>query len=93
MQVAKLTSSRLANVAGTQEPIYGPEAIRSVADEADKNTYTETTRDDFKWKVMDTTNVETQTFYFVSDEGKIGMAQVIYSNIAYGLQNTLSILR
>jgi len=73
---------QLANVAGTQEPIYGPEAIRSVADEADKNTYTETTRDDFKWKVMDTTNVETQTFYFVSDEGKIGMAQVIYSNIA-----------
>lgn len=76
-------------MAGTQEPIYGPSAIRSVADEVDKNTYTETTRDDFKWKVMDTTNVETQTFYFVSDEGRIGMAQVIYSNIAYGLHQTL----
>lgn len=76
-------------MAGTQEPIYGPSAIRSVAQEADKTTYTETTRDDFKWKVMDTTNVETETFYFVSDEGRIGMAQVIYSNIAYDLHKTL----
>lgn len=31
---------------------------------------------------MEWTNVETQTFYFTSDEGKIGMAQVIYSNVA-----------
>lgn len=72
-------------MAGTQEPIYGPSAIRGVGEEAGKTAYTETTRDDFKWKVMDTTNVETQTFYFVSDEGRIGMAQVIYSNVAYEL--------
>lgn len=69
-------------MAGTQEPIYGPSAIRPVANEVDKSTFTETTRDDFKWKVMDSTNVETQTFYFVSDEGRIAMAQVIYSNVA-----------
>lgn len=74
---------RLANVAGTQEPIYGPSAIRSVAAEVDDSTHSETTRDDFKWQVMDSTNVETQSFYFVSDSGRIGMAQVIYSNVAY----------
>lgn len=79
-----LTSPRLANVAGTQEPIYGSSAIRPIADEVDKTTYTELTRDDLKWKVMDSTNVETETFYFMSDSGHIAMAQVIYSNVAYG---------
>jgi hypothetical protein len=69
-------------VAGTQEPIYGPSAIRPVGDEVDRNTYSELTRDDLKWKEMDSTNVETETFYFVSDEGRIAMAQVIYSNVA-----------
>jgi hypothetical protein len=53
---------RLANVAGTQEPIYGPSAIRSVAQEADETPYTELTRDDLKWQDLDTTNVETETF-------------------------------
>ena len=69
-------------MAGTQEPIYGPSAIRSVAEEAGKTTHTELGRDDFKWKVMDSTNVETQTFYLFSDSGRLGMAQVIYSNVA-----------
>jgi hypothetical protein len=75
---------QLANVAGTQEPIYGPSAIRSVGQEAEaaKTPYTELTRDDFKWQEMDTTNVETQTFYFVADSGRIAIAQVIYNNIA-----------
>ena len=31
---------------------------------------------------MDGTNVETQVFYFMSDDGVLGLAQVIYSNIA-----------
>ncbi|KFH40414.1 Survival factor-like protein [Hapsidospora chrysogenum ATCC 11550] len=53
-----------------------------VGDEVDRNTYSELTRDDLKWKEMDSTNVETETFYFVSDEGRIAMAQVIYSNVA-----------
>ena len=71
-------------MAGTQEPIYGPSAIRSVGQEAEasKTPYTELTRDDFKWQEMDTTNVETQTFYFVADSGRIAIAQVIYNNIA-----------
>lgn len=73
---------RIANVAGTQEPIYGPSAIRSVAEEAKETPYTEIDRNDLKWQEMEWTNVETQTFYFFSDEGRLGMAQVIYSNVA-----------
>ncbi|KAJ3479724.1 hypothetical protein NLG97_g8247 [Lecanicillium saksenae] len=78
---------QIANVAGTQEPIYGPSAIRSVAEEAKETPYTEISRDDLKWKEMEWTNVETETFYFFSEEGKIGMAQVIYSNVA-GIRKT-----
>ncbi|CAG9937024.1 unnamed protein product [Clonostachys rosea f. rosea IK726] len=73
---------QLANVAGTQEPIYGPSAIRSVAEEAKTTKYTELTRDDLKWQRMDSTNVETETFYLTSDNGHVAMAQVIYSNVA-----------
>ena len=75
--------ARLANVAGTQEPIYGPSAIKSVAEEAKETPYTELTRDDLKWKAMDSTSVECQTFYFMSKNGDLGMAQVIYSNVMY----------
>ncbi|QUC20260.1 uncharacterized protein UV8b_04501 [Ustilaginoidea virens] len=79
---------QLANVAGIQEPIYGPSAIKSVAEEAKETTpYTELTRDDLKWKAMQSTCVETQSFYFVSDNGDIGLAQVIYSNVA-GMRTT-----
>lgn len=69
-------------MAGTQEPIYGPSAIQSVAQQAESTPYTELTKEDLKWAVMDSTNVETQTFYLVADSGHIGMAQVIYSNVA-----------
>lgn len=69
-------------MAGTQEPIYGPSAIKSVAEEAKTTPYTEITRDDLKWQAMDSTSVETQTFYFMSDSGRLAMAQVIYSNVA-----------
>lgn len=31
---------------------------------------------------MDTTSVETQSFYLMSDSGYIALAQVIYSNVA-----------
>lgn len=34
---------------------------------------------------MDSTNVETQTFYFTTKAGDLGVAQVIYSNVAYGV--------
>ena len=70
-------------MAGTQEPIYGPSAIRSVAQEAAKKPYTEVPRDGLKWQAMDSTCVETETFYLFSKTGRIGMAQIIYSNVAY----------
>ncbi|SPN99634.1 probable Survival factor 1 [Cephalotrichum gorgonifer] len=73
---------QLANVAGTQEPIYGASAIKSVAQETAETPYTELTRDDFKWTGMDSTSVETQTFYFMAKGGDLGVAQVIYSNVA-----------
>jgi hypothetical protein len=69
-------------VAGTQEPIYGPSAIKSVAEEAETTPYTELTRNDLKWEVMESTCVETQTFYFMSQDGKVAFCQVIYSNVA-----------
>lgn len=71
----------LANVAGTQEPIYGPEAIQSLAEQAKTTPYTELTKEDFQWRAMESTCVETQTFYMMSDEGTMGMVQVIYSNV------------
>ena len=74
--------SRAANIAGTQEPIYGPSAIQSVADQAKETPYTELETDDLKWTAMTSTCVETQTFYLIADSGHIGMAQVIYNNVA-----------
>jgi hypothetical protein len=71
----------LANVAGTQEPIYGPEAIQSVARQAESTPYTELTKDELQWKAMQSTCVETQTFYLMSDSGTMGLVQVIYSNV------------
>ncbi|KAL6829843.1 oxidative stress survival, Svf1-like protein [Trichoderma camerunense] len=80
---------QLANVAGTQEPIYGPSAIKSVAQEAkETNTpYSELTRADHTWLALDKTCVENQVFYFFAENGTIAMAQVIYSNVA-GLKVT-----
>lgn len=78
---------QLANVAGTQEPIYGPDAIQPVTKQTQETPFTELTRADMKWRALDFTNVETQTFYMTADNGIIGMAQVIYSNVA-GLRTT-----
>jgi hypothetical protein len=72
-------------VAGTQEPIYGPSAIRSVAAQSEAKPYTELSKEDLKWVGMTSTCVETQTFYLMADNGHIGMAQVIYSNVALDL--------
>lgn len=71
----------LANVAGTQEPIYGPSAIQTVTEQTKETPYTETTADDLKWHAAGGTCVETQTFYFQTDDGKVCMAQVIYSSV------------
>lgn len=72
----------MANVAGTQEPIYGPTAIQSVAKQAEVTPYTELGIEHFKWVAMQSTCVETQTFYLLADSGHLGMVQVIYSNVA-----------
>lgn len=72
---------RLANVAGTQEPIYGSSAIKSVAEEAKETPYTELTRADLKWKAMDSTSVESQSFYLMSDSGYLALAQIMHSNV------------
>lgn len=74
---------RLAAVAGTQEPEYGPDAIQPVGNKGDEPAYTELTKAHLKWTTLDYTNVETQTFYFFTDAGHIGFLQVIYNNIAY----------
>lgn len=73
---------RVANVAGTQEPIHGPTAIQSIAKQAETTPYTELRKEDLKWAAMESTCAETQTFYLLADSGHLGMAQVIYSNVA-----------
>ncbi|KAH7031086.1 oxidative stress survival, Svf1-like protein [Microdochium trichocladiopsis] len=78
----------LADAVGTEEPIYGPSAIQSVAEEAKTTPYTELTRDDMKWIVMNSTSVETMSFYLMSDSGHLALAQVIYSNVA-GIRTTV----
>ncbi|CAG8981570.1 hypothetical protein HYALB_00009990 [Hymenoscyphus albidus] len=77
----------LANVAGTAEPIYGPGAIHSVAKQAETTPYSEVKRSDLKWEAMESTCVETQSFYLMADSGHLGLAQVIYSNVA-GIRTT-----
>ncbi|ORY65048.1 survival factor 1 [Pseudomassariella vexata] len=77
----------LAQTLGTEEPIYGPSAIKSVAEDSAKTPYTELARNDLKWEAMTSTSVETQSFYFMADSGHLGLAQVIYSNVA-GIHTT-----
>jgi hypothetical protein len=72
----------LANVAGTQEPEYGPEAIQPVGTREGEPTFSELTKADLKWATIATTCVETQTFYFFTETGHSGFVQVIYSNVA-----------
>lgn len=73
----------MANVVGTEEPIYGPSALHSVAEQAKTTPYTELTKADLKWQAMTSTCVETQSFYLMADSGHLALAQVIYSNVAY----------
>ncbi|KAI9045210.1 survival factor 1 family protein [Aspergillus affinis] len=79
--------STLASVAGTQEPIYGPDAIQSVAKQAQEVPYTELTKNDLRWRAYQYTNVETQTFYIMADNGTLVFVQIIYSNIV-GIHTT-----
>jgi hypothetical protein len=68
---------------GTEEPEYGAVAIQAVTAQAEKTPYTILTKDDLKWKAMESTCVETQTFYLMSDEGKVTSVQMIYNNVSY----------
>ena len=70
----------MANALGTEEPIYGPEAIQPVTRQGVE--YTELTKNDLKWKQRGGTNVETQTFYFTAASGHVGVAQIIYSGMS-----------
>lgn len=71
----------ISSATGLAEPEYGPSAFHSVADSVvDIQPFTETTPADFNWLHPETTNVETQTFYF-SNEIHWGFAQIIHSNI------------
>ncbi|KAF2396614.1 oxidative stress survival, Svf1-like protein [Trichodelitschia bisporula] len=79
---------QLANVAGTQEPEYGPGAIQPVTKQCETVPYTELKKEDLQWRTIDVTSVETQTFYITSDDGHVAFAQVIYSNVA-GIKTTV----
>ena len=70
---------QLANVVGTEEPEYGPSAVQPVTKQAEP--YTILKKEDLRWKALEHTNVETETFYLFSDEGVLAMAQIIYSNV------------
>lgn len=69
-------------MAGTQEPEYGPGAIQPVGKKPGEPAYTELAKKNLKWTTLDYTNVESQTFYLFTDEGRIGFLQLIYSNVA-----------
>jgi hypothetical protein len=73
---------QLANVAGTAEPIYGPEAIQPVTKQAEETPYTVLTKEKLRWVEMDSTCVECQTWYFTTDAGHLGLIQIIFSNVA-----------
>lgn len=72
----------LSAAIGTEEPIYGPDAIQSVARQTSETPYTILSKENLQWKAHQYTNVETQTFYIMADNGTLVMVQVIYSNIA-----------
>jgi hypothetical protein len=68
-------------VVGTEEPIYGPDAIQSVAKQTELTPYTDVNKEILRWRAYSYTNVETQTFYIMADNGTLVFVQVIYSNI------------
>jgi hypothetical protein len=77
----RIHAGSLSAVVGTEEPIYGPEAIQSVAQQTETTPYSEVNKDLLRWRAYSYTNVETQTFYIMADNGTVVFVQVIYSNI------------
>ncbi|KAK9458811.1 oxidative stress survival, Svf1-like protein [Lipomyces oligophaga] len=85
----KWVQSGLSAVAGTAEPVYGPEAFHAITEAIPEGTnpYSELVREDLAWRDLSFTNVETQTFYFTLKTGHVCFAQVILSNLA-GIHTT-----
>ncbi|KAJ5327277.1 hypothetical protein MYU51_017781 [Penicillium brevicompactum] len=79
--------STLSAVVGTEEPIYGPDAIQSVAKQAETTPFSKVDKEILRWRAHSYTNVETQTFYVMADNGTVVFVQVIYSNIV-GIHTT-----
>lgn len=52
-----------------------------MTEQAKTTPYTELKKEDLKWIIKDGTCVETQSFYFTADNGHLGLAQIIYSNV------------
>lgn len=71
----------LSAVVGTEEPIYGPEALQSVAKQTETTPFSDVNKEILRWRAFSYTNVETQTFYIMADNGTLVFVQVIYSNI------------
>lgn len=69
-------------MAGTPEPIYGTAALHTVGAQTDSDPYTILEKAHLEWADLDSTSVETQTFYLLADSGHVGIVQVIHSNIA-----------
>lgn len=85
----KWVQGGVSALTGSAEPEYGAEAFESVAKSVDgKNPYGSLTLPELNWLKPAGSNVETQTFYFFSKDGKrFGHVQIIHSN-PLGIQNT-----
>ncbi|KAK9474198.1 oxidative stress survival, Svf1-like protein [Dipodascopsis tothii] len=84
----KWVQSGVSAIAGTAEPVYGPEALHSVVDTVkDRNAFEPLVEKDLEWRNLTFTNVETQTFYLTLTSGHMCFVQVILSNLA-GLHTT-----
>ncbi|KAF8543071.1 oxidative stress survival, Svf1-like protein [Trichophaea hybrida] len=75
------TSAVLASIAGTAEPIYGPDALHAVSVQEDQNPKYEFDSEDVQWLAPESTCAETETFYIEAESGHFVMIQVIYSNV------------
>jgi hypothetical protein len=82
--LVKANEGRIASVAGTAEPVYGPEAFQSVIDRTkDKNPVSELSEGDYKWILPEASHVETATFYITAESGHAVMCQIIHSKVKY----------
>ena len=85
---------RIASVAGTAEPIYGPEAFQSVLTRTKaENPVSELTPDDYKWTLPEQSHVETSTFYITAETGHAMMCQIIHSKVKYFFPFFLVLMR